>query len=355
MYNEKACLFCICKVRGLGPQKLKKLKEHLGSYREIWTTPIGQLSEIIGPKLAQGLIEVRNNYNPEEELARCLDAEVKILAEFEADYPTGFREIYGPPPLIFYRGNLRALDAPSIAIVGARKATPYGRMVARRLGHDLAQAGMVVVSGMARGIDSESHWGCLEGGGMTIGVLGNGIDVIYPRENRILYSKVEQQGLLFSEFPPGTRPEPGNFPVRNRLISALTRGTVVVEAQERSGAMITVGFSLEQGKDVFAVPGPVTSLYSRGPHILLKEGACLVGGVEDILQEWGMDRVPMEKKVKSKKQNLPVLEHISYEPIHLDRILEMSGLTVGETAPQLLQLEIDGKIKSLPGNIYVRL
>jgi DNA processing protein len=231
-------------------------------------------------------------------------------------------------------------------------------MMARRLGQDLAKAGFVVVSGLARGVDSESHWGCLEGGGLTIGVLGNGIDVVYPRENRALYARVEKQGLLMTEFPPGTRPEPGNFPVRNRIISALSRGVIVVEAQEKSGAMITVGFALEQGKDVFAVPGPVTSPNSRGPHILVQEGARLVSGVEDILEEWGMDLRPAVTKVKNTEegnQSYPVLKHIGFEPVHLDRILEMSRLTPGETASQLLQLEIEGKIRSLPGNTYVRL
>lgn len=358
MYSEKACLLCILKVHGLGPKNLKKLKNQFGTYREIWEAPIERVSAVIGYSLAQGLNEVRRNCCPDEELSRCRSLNIEVLAEFEKEYPQAFREIHSPPPLVFYRGNLKALEGMGVAVVGSRRATPYGKMVARKLGRDLALAGMVVVSGMARGVDSESHWGCLEGGGMTIGVLGNGIDVVYPRENRVLYSRVEKQGLLISEYPPGAKPEPGNFPVRNRLISALSRGVVVVEAQEKSGAMITVGYALEQGKDVFAVPGPVTSLNSRGPHILLQEGARLVSGVEDILQEWGMERQPVISKVNSTEGGSPnclLLDYIGYEPVHLDRILDMSKLTPGEAASQLLQLEIAGKIKSLPGNIYVRL
>lgn len=357
MYSEKACLLCILKVHGLGPQNVKKLKNQIGTCREIWEAPIARVSAVIGFNLAQGLEEVRRRYDPEKELDRCRSLGIEVMAEFEEDYPQALREIHSPPPLVFYRGSINVLQGMGVALVGSRQATPYGKMVARRLGRELAEAGMVVVSGMARGIDSESHWGCLEGGGVTIGVLGNGIDVVYPRENRVLYSRVEKQGLLLSEYPPGTGPEPRNFPVRNRLISALSRGVVVVEAREKSGAMITVGLALEQGKDVFAVPGPVTSLNSRGPHILLQEGACLINGVEDILQEWGIDR-----EAAAKKAELPeggnlrcsVYEHIGFEPVHLDRILEMSRLTPGETASQLLQLEIAGKIKSLPGNIYVR-
>jgi len=357
MYSEKACLLCILKVQGLGPRNLKKLRNQFGTCRDIWEAPIEKVSAVVGAALAQGLKEVRQRCDPEQELSTCRSLGIEVMAEFEEGYPQALREIYSPPPLVFYRGDIKALEGTGVAVVGSRKATPYGKMVARRLGRDLAQAGMVVVSGMARGVDSESHWGCLEGGGLTMGILGNGIDVVYPRENRALYSRVAEQGLLLSEYPPGTKPDPKHFPVRNRLISALSRGVVVVEAQEKSGAMITVGFALEQGKDVFAVPGPVTSQNSRGPHMLLQEGARLVNGVEDILQEWGLDRGPAVQKTCTtarESRYCPVFEYIGYEPVHLDRILEMSRLTPGETASQLLQLEIAGKIKSLPGNIYVR-
>ena len=357
MCSEKACLLCILKVRGLGPQNLAKLKSKLGTYREIWEAPYAQIEKIVGNNLAQGLIQVRSTCDPEAELGRCIALGIQVMAEFEDEYPRALREIHDPPPLLFYRGNLGALEGLGVAVVGSRKATPYGKMVARKLGRELAQAGMVVVSGMARGVDSEAHRGCLEAGGMTIGILGNGIDVVYPRENGMLYNEVENKGLLLSEYPPGTKPEPGNFPIRNRLISALSRGVVVVEAREKSGAMITVGFALEQGKDVFAVPGPISSPNSIGPHRLLREGACLVTGVEDILQEWGIERRTVSD-VSSPDQELkeyPVFKYIGYEPIHLDRILEMSRLTPGETASQLLSLEMAGKIKSLPGNIYVRL
>jgi len=357
MCSEKACLLCILKVRGLGPQNLAKLKSKIGTYREIWEAPYAQVEKIVGGNLAQGLAEVRRTCAPEEELGKCIEQGIQVMAEFEPEYPQALREIHYPPLLLFYRGNLQSLEGLSVAIVGSRKATPYGRMVARKLGRELAREGIVVVSGMARGVDAEAHRGCIEGGGMTVGVLGNGIDVRYPRENAMLYNEVADKGLLLSEYPPGTKPEPGNFPIRNRLISALSRGVVVVEAREKSGAMITVGFALEQGKDVFAVPGPITSANSIGPHRLLREGACLVTGVEDILQEWGIEqrKVSHVNPTDQENEEYPVFKHIGYEPIHLDRILEMSKLTPGETASQLLRLEMAGKIKSLPGNIYVRL
>lgn len=348
---------CILKVRGLGPQSLAQLKSKIGSYREIWKAPYAQVERIIGSSLAQGLMEVRCTCDPEEELGKCIGLGIQVMAEYEDEYPRALREIRYPPPLLFYRGNLRSLEGLSIAVVGSRKATPYGKMVARKLGREFAQAGMVVVSGMARGVDAEAHRGCIEGGGMTIGILGNGIDIVYPRENGMLYNEVQKKGLLLSEFPPGTKPEPGNFPIRNRLISALSRGVVVVEACEKSGAMITVGFALEQGKDVFAVPGPISSTNSIGPHRLIREGACLVTGVEDILQEWGIEQRTVSN-VNSSDQEIkeyPLLKYIGYEPVHLDRILAMSQLTPGETASQLLRLEMTGKIKSLPGNTYVRL
>jgi len=355
MYSEKACLLCILKVHGLGIRRLEELRKRIGSYRGIWLASTEQISEIVGTRLANGLRELKGRLDPDEELGRCLSLGMEVLAHFEPGFPASLAQIPSPPPIIFCRGDVKCLEKPAVAVVGARKATPYGRMVARKLGRDLARANLVVVSGVARGIDSEAHWGCLEGGGMTIGVLGNGLDVVYPRENRTLYSRIERQGLLLSEYPPGTAPEPGNFPVRNRLISALSRGVVVVEAQQKSGAMITVGFALEQGKDVFAVPGPVTSPNSQGPHMLLKEGARLVDGVEDILQEWGIEtRVEPGREKVDAKSEIPVYDYIGFEPIHLDRILEISGLTVADTAPQLLQLELQGKIKCLPGNIYVR-
>lgn len=358
MIGEKDYLLSILKVQGLGPLKLKKLKDQLDSYEGIWNTSLDKLSAIIGPKLASSLHEVREQQDPAEEQKKCRQAGIGVLAYFESDYPESFRVIHTPPPLIFYRGDIKALDIPAVGIVGSRQATPYGRTVARRLGRELAEAGFVVVSGMARGIDSESHRGCLDAGGKTIGVLGNGVDVVYPRENRILYMNVQQHGLLLSEFPPGTTPEPGHFPMRNRLISALSKGIIVVEAQEKSGAMITVGFALEQGKDVFAVPGPITSVYSRGPHQLLRDGARLVNGVEDILDEWGIEKMGKNLpnlKTKQGEEDSKILKCIGFEPIHIDQIIDKVGMSVGETAAELLQLEIEGKIKCLPGNAYVRL
>ncbi|NLV16998.1 MAG: DNA-protecting protein DprA [Syntrophomonadaceae bacterium] len=356
MIGEKNYLLSILKVQGLGPLKLTKLKDRLNTYEEIWNTPREMLSEIIGHKLASSLHEIREQQGPAEELEKCRQAGIGVLAYFESDYPESFRVIHTPPPLIFYQGDIKVLDIPAVGIVGSRQATPYGRTVARRLAGELAEAGFVVVSGMARGIDSESHRGCLDAGGKTIGVLGNGVDVVYPRENRSLYMNVRQQGLLLSEFYPGTTPEPGHFPIRNRLISALSRGIVVVEAQAKSGAMITVGFALEQGKDVFAVPGPITSGYSRGPHQLLQEGARLVTGVDDILDEWGIEKMGKNLlNAKTDERSSKVLRFIGFEPIHIDQIVDKSEISVGEIAAELLRLEIEGKIKCLPGNTYVRI
>ena len=266
---------------------------------------------------------------PEEELGKCIGLGIQVMAEYEDEYPGPCR-VATPPPLLS-TVNLRSLEGLSIAVVGSRKATPYGKMVARKLGREFAQAGMVVVSGMARGVDAEAHRGCIEGGGMTIGILGNGIDIVYPRENGMLYNEVQKKGLLLSEFPPGTKPEPGNFPIRNRLISALSRGVVVVEAREKSGAMITVGFALEQGKDVFAVPGPISSTNSIGPQAY--KGGCLPGYRSRGHFAGGVlnsEPYPMSIPL-IKNQEYPLLKYIGYEPVHLDRILRCLSLLRGNS------------------------
>ncbi len=356
MLSEKACLFGIMKVRGIGTLTFGKLRKQIGTCQEIWHAPTDQLTGAIGANLAMALHKLREEMDPEAEMKKCQASGIGIIADFEPEYPLGLGIIHTPPPILFYRGHLEILKSPAIAIVGSRKATPYGRAVARRLGKDLTQAGLVVVSGMARGIDSEAHWGCLGAGGQTVGVLGNGVDVVYPRENRLLYDEVEKSGLLLSEFQPGTQPEPGHFPIRNRIISALSIGLVVVEALTKSGAMITVSYALEQGKDVFAVPGPITSPNSHGPHQLIQEGAKLVNSVEDILVELGIGipsrNDPVEEKNHDRSRQ--VLELVGYEPVHLDKILQAATLSSGEVAIQLLELEIEGKIKCLPGNTYVR-
>ncbi|MGE5422858.1 MAG: DNA-processing protein DprA [Ignavibacteriales bacterium] len=358
MQREKACLVSILAVHGIGPKKVHLLKERLGSFQAAWQAPAETLTDMLGHDLGTALIAFRNSTDPEQEFKAIAAHGYSLVAEFEPEYPSALKNIPSPPPLLFCHGQMEALAEPCIAIVGSRKATPYGRKVARMLGKELAEAGFVVVSGMARGIDAEAHWGCLEGGGVTAGILGNGLDIVYPKDNLQLYNRVRQTGLLVSEFFPGTAPDPKHFPQRNRIIAGLARGLVVVEAQEKSGAMITVDFALEQGKDVFAVPGPITGEMSKGPNNLIRQGAMLVTSVHDILEEWNLC---IDKCKDSANNGLETetrfasFNSIGVEPVHIDELLRQTGMSFGDLASQLLQLEIDGRIKSLPGSFYVRI
>ncbi|MGE5397827.1 MAG: DNA-processing protein DprA [Chitinophagales bacterium] len=353
--TEKMCLVSMVRIPGLGPQKIRKVRNETGSYQSAWKAPHQLWQNVCGAEIANNIVKLRTESEPERILDEAKGYVNEIITELDDNYPDNLKHIYAAPLVLFCIGNAKLLGLQAVAMVGSRRATPYGRRVARQLGKELAGAGLVIVSGMARGIDAESHWGCLEAHGMTIGVLGTGPDIVYPKENRELFNRVSAEGLLLSEFWPGTPGEPKNFPIRNRLISGLSRGLVVVEAQEKSGAMITVEYALEQGRDVFAVPGPITSEYSKGTNFMLKEGARIVTCANDVLEELGVPKQQNQQNIKTEKGIQGVLiEYIGFEPVNIDWLINVSGLAHGEIAAELLQLEVDGIISSLPGNYYVR-
>lgn len=346
----------LTRIPGLGPRGLERLRNRFGSYESLWDASINDLQEFLSPQLLQSWLEIKK-IDPGA-LGCELEAKgIEVVAHYEPNYPELLRQTAGHPPVLYCKGNTGYLQLPQIAVVGSRMATTYGRKVARRLANQLAEAGLAVTSGMARGIDAEAHWGCLEAGGVTLGVLGNGIDVVYPRENKVLYERVEREGLLVTEFAPGTPPEPVHFPIRNRIISGMSLGVVVVEARIKSGAMITVDFALEQGRDVFAVPGPVTSLNSEGTNQLIKNGARVVTRIEDILEELrlGIDYSGNNhNNMQEREVDCPVIQYIGHDRVHIDELLEITGLSIGELMERLLTLEIQGLIRALPGNYYVR-
>ncbi len=303
-----------------------------------------------------------------------------IIGRGEASYPANLGEIPLPPERLWMRGRLLVSDALAIAIVGAREATPYGLAVAERLAADLAARGVTVVSGLARGIDSAAHRGALAAGGRTIAVLGSGVDVIYPPENRRLALEIEGRSAVLSQFGPGTRPLAGNFPARNRIIAGLSLGVVVVEAAEKSGSLITAGLAGELGREVMAVPGPLTSLMSRGAHRLIQDGAALVQGWEDVVaqlplrwrdqvkpvpvlaaqtQDGGTNRLAhdqhADRHVEDEHEDVPaLLGVIGTEPVGIDEIIERSGLEPGRAASLLMMLEIEGRIRQLGGKRFVQ-
>jgi DNA processing protein len=310
--------------------------------------------------MAGSLVHRRAELNLREELARLQEQDIKYVTIEDGEYPRLLRNIFDPPPALFVRGSLSRLGEQAVAVVGSRRPTPYGLAVAEKLGEELARAGLAVVSGMARGIDSAAHRGALAAGGMTVAVLGCGVDVVYPRENRRLMEEIIRSGAVVSEFPPGSPPEAWHFPVRNRIISGLSRATVVVEAAEKSGALITADLALEQGREVMAVPGPVTSPQSRGPNQLIKQGARLVEGAEDILEELGMTclfsagerQSPALPRLTADEE--AVYGTLSTEPLPVDVVVEKTGLAVQQVLSALMFLEVKGLVRQFPGRLYAR-
>ena len=292
----------------------------------------------------------------DRESARVAACGCKIIDCTSAGYPPLLREIADRPPYLYVQGNLIDAD-PAIAVVGSRRASSYGLLNTGRLAAELAAQGVAIVSGMARGVDAAAHQGALQQGGRTIGVLGCGVDVVYPQENRRLFAEMKEKAVLISEFPLGTLPLPENFPRRNRIISGLSRGVLVVEAAEGSGSLITAQYALEQGRDVFAIPGNINCHGSRGTNRLIKQGAKLVESVADILEELPQ-AVPNLAAAPAPAGLAPeeaaILSLLAREPLHIDDVIASSALTVGEVSAILLRLELKGVISQLPGKLFTR-
>jgi DNA processing protein len=361
--TELATLCFFHTLKGIGNITLWKIKEEWGSFRNCFEADSQSLyKSSLSIPIIDRIIDGRRGVNPATLLEKLRYENIKICCVGDDDYPQLLGGIFDPPYIFYYHGNIEIVKDFCIAIVGSRTASTYGKGQARRFGNELASQGMVVVSGMARGIDTEAHRGVLEAGGKTVAVLGSGVNVIYPPENRKLYNSICESGLVLSEFPPHTHPEPGNFPVRNRTISGLCRGVLVVEAQKKSGALITADFALEQGRDVFAVPGPINSRNSVGTNSLIKQGACLVSGIEDILSEYCMNNQSNLREESQgellfdlEPEELAVAEALSHEGKYFDILIGITGFSTGQLSAILLKMELKGIIKALPGNYYVKI
>ncbi|MHB9036410.1 MAG: DNA-processing protein DprA [Armatimonadota bacterium] len=297
----------------------------------------------------------------ERDLMLIDETAIAVIPVTSDEYPASLKQIYDPPVVLYVNGHIVESDKLAVAIVGSRKATVYGRSVAERCARDLAARGLTIVSGGARGIDTAAHKGALEVGGRTVAFLGCGIDVTYPAENKKLFEAIAQSGAVVSEFPLGSTPEPWRFPPRNRLISGLSVGVLVCQSPIRSGALITASYALEQGKDVYAVPGNVDDERNSGCHQLIKDGARLVESAEDILDELGIEKnsgdtdrqlsLPIESL---NEQERTIISLLSLEPMQVDEIIEKSALTAPMVAGTLTVLEMKGTVKRVPGNAYVR-
>ncbi len=291
------------------------------------------------------------------DIRRQLAERVEVVRRDDPTYPAALRAIVDPPQILYVRGTLRDEDKAAVAVVGSRRASAYGVAVAEWLGRELARCRVTVISGLARGVDAAGHRGALAGGGRTIAVLGCGVDIVYPPEHARLMVQIIESGAVLSEYPPGTAPLKHHFPRRNRLISGLALGVVVVEGREDSGALITADCALEQGREVFAVPGPVFAPTSALPHRLMQQGAKLVATVEDILEELRLPKLPLRAAAPAialEGTEAAVYAQLTLDPQHVDTLTARCGLPVAEIARTLLALELRGLVRALAGQRYVR-
>jgi DNA processing protein len=351
-------------VPGIGSVLFRRLIDRFRSAEAVFRAPEKELLKVEG--VSRNLILEIQKGPPEKRVRRELtllnEIGAKLITFQDELYPKRLKEIYDPPPLLYLRGEIKEEDELAVAIVGSRKTTPYGRWMAEKISQDLSQHGITIISGMARGIDSVAHWGALSSGGRTIAVLGCGVDVIYPTENRGLSKKIIEQGALLSEFPIGTPPESGHFPRRNRIISGMAIGVVIVQAGERSGALITAGYALEQGREVFAVPGNVGTETSRGANRLIREGAKMVESSEDILEEilpqWKKEKeVGLEENkifLDLSEEEKKLYSLLGGDPIHIDALIRESQFEPGQVSSLLLNLEMKGLITQWPGKYFTK-
>lgn len=415
-YSEQIYAALLVQVPGVGSKLLFELKTHFGSYYSAWeANPVEWLDV---PGVTAGLKDRFANFRDSSDPAVFANSlskmGVQVITLSDANYPGLLMEIPGAPPVLYLKGNPACLMPDKVSIVGTRKASDYGRETARKIARDLADVGLAIVSGMALGIDGAAHRGALEAGGMTIAVLGSGVDVVYPEEHQQLYEEICKSGLLISELPPGTPPLREHFPSRNRIISGLSMVTLVVEAPLNSGSLITANYALEQGRMVFAVPGNVNSYSFRGCHKLIKDGAKLTEDADDIIAELGISKFELlklqrgklqeslfteevrgietqekeeqekkpvsprkqrvrrgdvgaveqppstaleeEKKTAYREEELAILNELSYdEGIHINNLARKLRLSIAELSARLTLLEIKGLVKSLPGGFYQRL
>lgn len=364
--TEYEALLRLNMTRGIGARTYKALLERFGSSEAILHASKKELEAVqgLGPKLSSAIIEMSRNIDIESEINLAENKGIQIIPYTSDKYPKHLKTIYDPPLVLYIKGDILNTDVLAIAIVGARRCSYYGLTQAKRFGRLLAQKGLCIVSGMARGIDAAAHQGAINSDGRTIAVLGCGLGNIYPRENVELAEQIVQNGAVISEFPMNTPPDSRNFPPRNRLISGLSLGVLVVESSLNSGSLITAKWALEQGKEVFAIPGNIDNVCSRGTHKLIKEGAKLVEDIADIIQELGpiaeilnFSDTPATDDPKSLLLNThekKIFSLLSSSPRDIDDIIQVSGLPTSVVSSTLMILEIKKFAKQLTGKRFVK-
>jgi DNA processing protein len=337
---------------GLGNEGLRRLLQAFGSPDAVLQASVSSLSKHVKPAVAQA-VAAGVDESAFSSVAAWLESPLnRILTIADAEFPQFLLNTADPPLLLYVKGRLDLLNAPSLAVVGSRNASAQGLRNAEAFAKSVSDAGLCVVSGMAHGIDTAAHLGGLQGDGSSIAVVGTGLDKVYPAANRELAHRLAQEGTIISEFPLGTPPLAANFPRRNRIISGLSKGCLVVEASVQSGSLITARMALEQGREVFAIPGSIHSPQSKGCHALIKQGAKLVENARDILEELGYQSTVKTVGIAPEH---PLFVHLGFDPLAAETLAQRSGLTIAELSAILLQLELDGHIASLPGGLYQRI
>ncbi len=355
--DRKAYWVGLNQVKGIGAVRMRALVDFFGSVEVAWRAPLDALMAAGLPqKIAEGLVQSRESSYLEEAWRLIEEKQITVLTWDDAAYPQRLKQIDQPPPVLYVRGELQSQDDWAVAIVGTRRVTGYGRQVAEEVATFLGQRGITVVSGLARGVDAVAHEAAMRAGGRTIAVLGNGVDRVYPPEHLNLARQMLEQGAVISDYAPGVAPDAANFPPRNRIISGLSLATIVIEAGDKSGALITAAFAADQGREVFAVPGNITAPQSRGTNRLIRDGAIPLLRPEDILEGLQLGEVTHQQAAR---RHLPadeieanVLAVLANEPLHVDDISNRTGLAIERISATLTMMELKGMVRNMGGMSY---
>jgi DNA processing protein len=357
--NHKGYWIVFNKVAGIGPARIATLLEVCGSLEAAWKAPIQQLRQAnLDRRSLENLLQARRELDPEREWERVVQAGIQVLTWDDADYPENLRQIEHPPPVLYIHGQINVYDALAVALVGTRRASAYGREVAHTLATELARNAVTVVSGLALGIDAMAHRAALDAGGRTIAVLGSGVDQVYPLQHRQLAKDIVANGALVSEYPLGTRPEANNFPPRNRIISGLSRAVAIIEAGQRSGALITATFAADQGREVFAVPGNILSPGSAGCNELIRQGATPLLATRDLLEYLDLTQFSAQQMVRQLVPPDPleaqVLKQLSSDPLHIDDLVRQVAIPAPQVSSLLVMMELKGLVRQSTPMSYVK-
>lgn len=347
-------------VKGIGAVRMQQLIDYFGDVERAWYGSYDSFRQAgLSEKISARIVEIRNQLNLEEYIHKLITQNIKIIIKDDPSYPRYLKEIQQPPPVLYVRGELVIEDDWAVAIVGTRRVTHYGRQIAEKFARSLAEHHITVVSGLARGVDGIAHQAAFDAGGRSIGVLGSGVDKIYPPEHKLLAQKMVTNGAVISDYAPGTPPESSNFPPRNRIISGLSRAVIVIEAGVKSGALITADFAANQGRDVYAVPGNINSIQSKGTNTLIQNGAKPLADIRDLLTDLQVELIQehqeFRKLTPSGNAETVLYSVLNDQPVHIDEIIHKSALSVSEVTAQLTVMELKGMVRHVGGMKYIKI